>query len=623
MRTVPIDPLIPLMTTDERGVLLGGIVILDEFTAGQIAAGEVVERPVSAVKELVENAIDAGASRITVDLTEGGLAGITVSDDGCGMTGEDVHLAFQRHATSKIKNVSDLRRVTTLGFRGEALPSIAAVSKVTMITRVAGSVMGTRAEIEGGSLVSVTPVGCPLGTTVEVKDLFYNTPARRKTMKSPVTEGALCSELVSRMALARPDVCFELKTRGRRVFYTPGNGRLIDAVVSVYGSRQGREMVAVNAVEGNLAVKGYAGKPSLSRSSRSHLIIIVNGRYVRCPAVAAAVEEAYRSLLPHGRKPVAVLSLAVMPEQLDVNVHPAKLEVRLLEEERVAGLVNRALRNALSGQSVIPSAVAERKPEYYLHDRGRPVFVQVPAAFPPEPPGQDGPAARLEPDDRAVEPVQKVIYGNKCNPFSLAEQAELKKEAAVEKKFPLLHPLAQLLPTYILAAGEDGLYIIDQHAAHERVLYEEYLAGQGRCSSQYLLVPVTLELEYREASIVNEFILWFTGSGFVIEHFGGNAFLLRGAPSYLPAGLEKESFLDMIDYFKERGSMPDRAEFSKRLASTVACRGAVKAGERMSMSAMEALLQRLALAENPFTCPHGRPTIIHLSNRDLESRFKR
>jgi len=611
---------------------LGGIVILDEFTAGQIAAGEVVERPVSAVKELVENAIDAGASRITVDLTEGGLAGITVSDDGCGMTGEDVHLAFQRHATSKIKSVSDLRRVTTLGFRGEALPSIAAVSKVTMITRVAGSVMGTRAEVEGGSFVSVTPVGCPLGTTVEVKDLFYNTPARRKTMKSPVTEGALCSELVSRMALARPDVCFELKTRGRRVFYTPGTGRLIDAIVSVYGSRQGREMVAVNAVEGNLAVKGYAGKPSLSRSSRNHLTIIVNGRYVRCPAVVAAVEEAYRALLPHGRKPVAVLSLAVMPEQLDVNVHPAKLEVRLLEEERVAGLVNRALRNALSGQSVIPSAVAERRPKYYLYERGKPVFAQVPAAFPPVA-GQTGLTAQQpEQNERAVMPVQKVIDSSDGNSFSIAEQPELKEEAAVgepsgqcseKKRFPLLHPLAQLLPTYILAAGEDGLYIIDQHAAHERVLYEEYLAGQGRCSSQYLLVPVTLELEYREASIVNEFILWFTSAGFVIEHFGGNAFLLRGVPSYLPAGLEKESFLDMIDYFKERGSMPDRAEFSKRLASTIACRGAIKAGEKMSMSAMEALLQRLALVENPFTCPHGRPTIIHLSNRDLESRFKR
>ncbi|OPY58038.1 MAG: DNA mismatch repair protein MutL [Pelotomaculum sp. PtaU1.Bin035] len=594
---------------------MAGIVILDEFTAGQIAAGEVVERPVSAVKELVENALDAGASTVTVDLAQGGLAGITVSDDGCGMTSEDVQLAFQRHATSKIRSASDLCRVTTLGFRGEALPSIAAVAKVTMITRVSGSVMGTRVDVQGGALVAAVPAGCPSGTAVEVKELFYNTPARRKAVKSPATEGALCGELVSRMALARPGVRFELKTRGRRVFYAPGTGRLIDAIASVYGPRQGKEMVAVSAGEGGLSVKGYAGKPSLSRSSRSHLTIIINHRYVRCPAVAAAIEEAYRTLLPQGRRPVAVLSLTVAPEQLDVNVHPAKLEVRLLEEERVAGLVAIALKDALRGRSVIPPAAVERRRKSSSPGPAKVSFTQVPSLFSSEP---------GEPDGRVIAPpADKILNSGPDNPLLFETAGEEPSEyRSVAKKFPFLTPLAQLPPTYILAGGEDGLYIIDQHAAHERVLYEEYLAGKGKCS-QCLLIPVTLELECGETPVLSELVLWFTDAGFIIEHFGGNTFLLRGAPSYLPAGMEKELFLDMVDYFKEKGSAPGRVEFFERMASSIACRGAVKAGEKMSASAMEALLQRLAQAENPYTCPHGRPTIIHLSSRDLETRFKR
>ncbi|OPX88692.1 DNA mismatch repair endonuclease MutL [Pelotomaculum sp. PtaB.Bin117] len=604
---------------------MAAIIILDEFTAGQIAAGEVVERPVSAVKELVENALDAGASRIAIDLAEGGLGRITVSDNGCGMTAEDVQLAFLRHATSKIKSAADLRRVNTLGFRGEALPSIAAVAKVVMTTRVPGSITGTRAELQGGSLAAVCPAGCAPGTTVEVSDLFYNTPARRKAMKSPSSEGALCGELVSKMALARPGVRFELLTHGKRVFYTPGTGRLIDAVTAVYGPGQGKEMIAVSAADGDLGLDGYAGKPSLSRSSRSHLTIIVNGRYVRCPAVVTAIEDAYRGLLPQGRRPVAVLSLTVAPEQLDVNVHPAKLEVRLLEEKRVAAMVAGALRSALRGDSVIPAAIAERGNRYHYKEPdkepGKTIFVQVPAIFSPEP-EQDQSAVNPEPVETVAtgSPVASMLPDKSVFP---SERNKFLEDTVNDKKFPVLHPLAQLLPTYILAGGEDGLYIIDQHAAHERVLYEECLAGQGNYPSQCLLVPETLELEHSETSLVIDLLPRFAETGFVIEHFGGNTFLLRGAPSYLPAGREKELFLDMVDFFKGKGFVPDQVDFFKRLASSIACKGAIKAGEKMPFGAMEALLERLARAENPFTCPHGRPTVIHLSNRDLETRFKR
>ncbi|OPX84296.1 MAG: DNA mismatch repair protein MutL [Pelotomaculum sp. PtaB.Bin104] len=606
----------------EAGCAVSGIVVLDEVTAGQIAAGEVVERPASAVKELVENALDAGASTIKIDLTEGGLASIAVCDDGCGIVSEDIYLAFQRHATSKIRTASDLGHVTTLGFRGEALPSIASVSKVTMTTRVAESVLGTRAEVHGGSLVAVTPAGCPAGTTVEVKDLFYNMPARRKTMKGPAAEGAIIGEQVSRMALSRPGVRFELCTHGKRVFYTPGTGRLIDAIASVYGFQMGKEMLAVTAVDGDLSVEGFVGKPSLSRSTRSHLTIIVNGRYVRCPVAVRVLEEAYRTMLPKGRKPVAILSLSVPPEQLDVNVHPAKLEVRLLEDEKIARLVAGALRSVLHERSVIPAAVPDRKYKNIFKSNERPNTSQWPALFSPTM-VQTPQVSQLVPSGQVDEPVPQVVYGKAVNSNVSIEQDRLNEKKNDMSKLPVLFPLAQLLPTYILAGSEDGLYIIDQHAAHERVLYEECLSGQGKYPSQCLLVPITLELEYKEATILSEMVLWLTDAGFIIEHFGGNTFLLRGAPAYLPAGSEKELFLDIIDYCKEKGYIPDRTAFLERLAASVACRGAVKAGETMTLSAMEALLHRLARAENPFTCPHGRPTIIHLSRSDLENRFKR
>lgn len=599
------------------------IIILDEFTANQIAAGEVVERPVSVVKELVENSLDAGAGRIVVDLEEGGLAAVNISDDGCGMVEEDLLLAFQRHATSKIKCVSDLGRVVTLGFRGEALPSIAAVSRMTVTTRTHDVLTGTRAEVEGGAIIAAVPAGCPPGTTVAIRDLFYNTPARRKTMKSPSTEGAQCGDLISRLALARPDVSFELRIKGRRVFYSPGSGSLIDSVTAVYGVHQGREMIAVKATGEGLVIHGFAGKPSLSRSTRSHITVIINGRYVRCPAITGAVEEAYRTLLPQGRRPVAVLSLSVAPELLDINVHPAKLEVRLLEEEKVAGLVTLALRDALRVKAVIPSVTSRRSSDVGRQEKstllslfdGPTVSGKGNYAKKPESEIQNEELSKRSPAI-ANQIADSDVTGDKAG-------EETVEYVSPKGNLPVLNALSQLPPTYILAGGEDGLYIIDQHAAHERILYEEFLAGEGERPSQCLLMPVTLEMDYREAAIMTDRVLWFTDAGFVIEHFGGNTFLLRGVPPHFPVGQEKAFFLDLLDYFRERGPGSSRVEFFDRLASAMACRNAVKAGEKLSQSSMEALLHRLAQTENPFTCPHGRPTVMHLSYRDLETRFKR
>lgn len=606
------------------------IMILDPLTANQIAAGEVVERPFSVVKELVENSIDAGAKRIIVDLEEGGLASVSVSDDGCGMSEEDLLLAFQRHATSKIKCAFDLCRIATLGFRGEALPSIASISSLTVTTRTHGALNGTRAVVEGGDIVAVAPAGCPAGTTVLVRDLFYNTPARRKAMKSPSSEGSLCGELVSRLALARPDLRYEMKIKGRRVFYSPGFGHLLDSVTAVYGTQLAKEMLPVHFSEKGLTLNGLTGKPSLSRSTRSHITVIINGRYVRCPVVTTAVEEAYHSLLPQGRRPVTVLALSVKPEFLDVNVHPAKLEVRLLEEEKTAKLVTRALMEALRVKEIIPSTKITR-PKV---ESGRQEENQIQLTIQPQqasrvPPGME--MAFCEPvtaEYRTVSAKPLTLENNRvAGSLTTDHTADVDEKTAGslhrENQLPILNALAQLPPTYILAGSEEGLYIVDQHAAHERILYESYLFSKGEKQSQCLLIPVMLELDYRDAAVLTERVLWFADAGFILEHFGDNSFLLRGVPTCFPAGQEKSLFLDLLDFFRERGRGLDQFEFYDRLAASMACRNAVKAGDKLSIDSMDALLKRLTQTNNPFTCPHGRPTVIHLSYRDLETRFKR
>ncbi|HBC94915.1 MAG TPA: DNA mismatch repair endonuclease MutL [Pelotomaculum sp.] len=601
------------------------IIVLDKYTADQIAAGEVVERPSSVVKELVENAIDAGARRIAIDIEDGGLSVITVSDDGCGIEEEDLELAFQRHATSKITSTGDLACICTLGFRGEALPSIAAVSKLTVTTRTHDAMTGTQAQIEGGALVAMAPAGAPPGTSVTVKELFYNTPARRKTMKSPATEASLCGELISRLALARPDIRYEMRAKGRDVFYSAGSGRLADAATAVYGAAMAREMIPLDFTEEGIAISGLVGKPSISRSTRSHITLVINGRYVRCTPVTAAVEAAYQTLLPQGRKPVVILSLDIPPERLDVNVHPAKLEVRLLEEGKMAALVKRALLEALRTKAIIPSAASATHRKYQsglvMPQFDTPIRQERFSGLVQSQSGaQIIPESKNSPDVTSTTPQP---YGQLSESRFAGAEEEPAGYDNQAVPFPELQPLAQLPPLYILAAGEDGLYIIDQHAAHERVLYEDFLAGQNSAQSQCLLGPVTLELDYREAALLTERILWFTEAGFIIEHFGGNTFLLRGVPSRFPAGQEKTIFFDLLDYFREKGNDSSRTEFFDVLAASLACKNAVKSGEKLTLTAMEALLRSLSGKANPFTCPHGRPAVIKITYRDLATRFKR
>ncbi|MBP7331290.1 MAG: DNA mismatch repair endonuclease MutL [Firmicutes bacterium] len=592
------------------------IIILDELTKNQIAAGEVVERPFSVVKELAENSLDAGARRIMVELDEGGLVSITVTDNGCGMGEEDLALAFERHATSKIKCASDLSRIHTLGFRGEAIPSIAAVSRMVFTTRTAAVLNGIRVEAVEGVIINRSAAGCPPGSTVVVKDLFFNTPVRKKSMKSPSIEGSLCHEIISHMSLARPDVSFELKNKSRRSFYSPGAGSLMDAIIAVYGVNQAREMIPVNGAGKDITLQGFIGKPSLSRSNRNHINIIINGRYVRCPAAAGAVEEAYRTLLPSGRKPVVVLSLAVPPELIDVNVHPSKLEVRLIEENETVRQIAGILREALLAKTVIPVKLFDKKKRSVSPDS----YQNILFTATPGPVQNDAGSGVAAAGKQLTTVYNEPAAVSQASVKAVAESADFLKD---ERLLPELSAIGQIGLTYILAEGKEGLYILDQHAAHERILYEYYQASEGEQPSQGLLLPVTLELDFREVAILTERIFWFNRAGFVLEYFGGGTFLLRGVPTGFTPGQEETFFHDMLKYLSEKGAGASFDEFFSALASSMACRNAVKAGEKLTVSSMNALSRRLAGAKNPYTCPHGRPTIIHLSFAELEKKFKR
>jgi DNA mismatch repair protein MutL len=390
----------------------------------------------------------------------------------------------------------------------------------------------------------------------------------------------------------------------------------MDAVIAVYGINQAREMIPVNSRGEGLALKGYIGKPSLSRSNRSHINIIINGRYVHCPAVAAAVEEAYRTLLPHGRRPVAVLSLTIASELLDINIHPSKLEIRLLKEKEAVTHISRAIRETLLIKTVIPSTLIDTGGKNTTRDLRQNLFVAAPAPLRTE---------ETIPFDMVHEPG---IHEHHDDDEPLSRETEHTGEEAAdclsaEKNMPELSVVGQIGLTYILAEGAKGLYIVDQHAAHERILYEDNLAHETNLPSQCLLLPVTLELDYREAAFLTQRIFWFNRAGFIIEYFGGNSFLLRGVPPGFAPGQEKEFFADILEYFQEKGAGASFDEFSKTLAAAMACRSAVKAGEKLTQSSMDALCSRLAATENPYTCPHGRPTIIHLSFTDLEKKFKR
>jgi DNA mismatch repair protein MutL len=589
--------------------------ILPDEVASQIAAGEVVERPASVVKELVENALDAGAGFISITVEGAGKRLIEVVDDGTGIPADELPLAVGRHATSKLRNAEDLFRISTLGFRGEALASIGSVSRMAITSRPAGADLGARLEVEGGRTGALQPFGAPTGTFVRVEDLFYNVPARLKFLKNDMTERRLIDNLVTRYALAYPHVRFHLRQEGRPALQTSGNGDRREVLAVLYGAEAARLMLEVLSDSEDLGVKGFISPTVLTRSHRREIHFFVNGRPVQDAALAAALVKGYQTLLMVGRYPLAALFVDLPPDRVDVNVHPTKAEVRFREPERIFSGVQSAVRRALLAHSPVPGLGA-----------GFPASTGSQVGW-ISGPGWGAPDRKIDPAwGMAGEPLPPIEgrlpaedsqAGIGTAPL-LASQAGLPAQ-----RLPLLRPVGQVASAYLVAEGPDGLYLIDQHAAHERVLFERFMAQRGgEILSQTLLQPATVELAPGRARLLAEQIPLLASLGFQVEAFGPSTFLVRAIPVLLVGSDPAAALRVLVEDFEE-DETPLQAELEARLIARVCKRAAVKAGQSLSPDEQRALLLDLESCQSPRTCPHGRPTMIHLSVDLLERQFGR
>ncbi len=645
------------------------IAVLDESTINKIAAGEVIERPASIVKELLENAIDASASAITVEIRDGGTSLIRITDNGCGISKEEVPLAFLRHATSKIKRAEDLSSVLSLGFRGEALASIAAVSRVELITKTGDSLTGSRYRIEGSAEVGMEEVGVPDGTTFLVRDLFYNTPARKKFLKQPATEGGYVQDFVEKIALSRPDIAIRYLKGGTSVLHTSGNHNLKDIIYQIYGRELTANLLSIETAVGPVQISGYICKPIVARSNRSCETYFINGRYVKNPLISRAIEEAYQPFLMKHKFPFTVLHLTIDTQTLDVNVHPAKMEVRFQNGDIIYQAVYHAVSEALHEKELIPEISLEkeeksvsqskpsvrevpRMPEPFETKRlaqmvkePEPVYgartasqiLEKPEPLEPQPPVKEPeflkqselpkqPAASRQPDSfKQPESVKKTDIVKQPEP---PKQMELFDGKLLDSKARFRHKLiGQLFDTYWMVEYNDQLFIIDQHAAHEKVLYERTMKAlkERVYDTQMLSPPIILTLSIQEEMALQIHMDYFSGMGFEIEPFGGKEYAVRGVPSNLLSIAKKELLLEMLgslteEKFSENAASPEM--IYERVAS-MSCKAAVKGGHTLTFREADELIDQLLELENPYACPHGRPTIISMSKYELEKKFKR
>lgn len=591
----------------------GKIRVLDGETVSRIAAGEVVERPASVIKELVENAIDAGARTIEVEVSSRGgqIAGIRVTDDGCGMTPKDAALACTRHATSKIAKIEDLSVIRSLGFRGEALASIAAVSRLTITTRaVGGDLAGTRVEYEGGRLVRQEECGCPPGTTVEVRDLFFNTPARRKFMRSLGAEMAYITGTLERTILSHPGISFHVVHNGRTLISAPA-GTLRDAALHLFGVEWERSLVPVDYAGHRARIEGLISRPSFSRQNPYQIFISVNRRPVASRSLALAVREGYGTLLPANRFPVAILDISVDPSTVDPNVHPTKREIRIAREEEVRDEVARAVGSALESMAVIAGAGNAAR---VAQQRSLPL-------------GQPGTVYEVRPLSPGLvsEPGVHATSGKGSGKQEALGIHEDPPEGTGTPFLPEMDVIGQLDNTYILAAfrGGEDLILIDQHASHERILYDR-LAGRSESppQSQELLVPVVLDLSPRESSIVSDLFPVLSDAGFCLEEFGKGSYAVRAVPVVLGRQIDAAGAREIVSAILA-GSPRKGPAAADEIRKIVACRGAVKAGTPLSIEECRALLDDLRRTSHPYSCPHGRPTMVVLKRKEIDGLFLR
>lgn len=583
--------------------------VLSPEIASKIAAGEVTERPASVVKELVENSLDADATRISIDVRGGGIEYIRVTDDGTGIPGDEATVAFERFATSKLKDAHDLESVVTFGFRGEALPSIAAVSRVTMVTRTRDEDGGTQVDIEEGTLVNRQQVGTAPGTSVTVRGLFRNIPARRKFLRSTASEATRIQSVVGRFALARPDVSIGLSIEGTSAFITSGSGELREAVAAVYSPQVAEGMLDIEtSVEDEAApyAVGLIGRPSLARSNRNHLTLYVNGRWVQNRSLTYALQEAYRGFLMERRYPIAVVNIRVPHSEVDVNVHPSKTEVRLQEEGRVFAALQRAVRQTLTANLPVQELSA---PATRSATANNPIDVR--SYWPVSSPTPD---AQSVPDSQAGVTTGSSLPGG--------QSQFLQQPLIPHRALPVLRVLGQIKTTYIAAEGPHGMYLIDQHAAHERVLFEKIKteAKMGNPSTQGLIEPVTVDLTPEQIEIIESHASEIKSLGFEVGAFGGRTFVVRGVPSVFRQEDPAESLRDVLDLMAEGGGYES---WEERAAYSLACHGAIRAGKVLTSQETAELVRQLEQCSQPHTCPHGRPTMIHLSAARLEEEFGR
>lgn len=590
------------------------IQILPDEVVAQIAAGEVVERPASVVKELLENSLDAGADHIRVEVTGGGRQRIRISDNGCGITPDEAPLAFYRHATSKLRTVDDLSHITTLGFRGEALASIASVSHLTLVTRYATAPGGLLLRLEGSQMIEHKPVGAPVGTVITVENLFYNTPARMKFMKKDGTEKRHIALIVSRYAMAYPNVRFVLEQDGREVFRSSGSGYLGDVLVAALGLDTFRDMVELGAdthSAGPIQVHGYTSAPSLHRADRTHITLFVNGRWIQDTRLAYAVTQAYHTFLMTGRYPISVLMLNLPPEDVDVNVHPTKAEVRFRDGDAVFAAVQRVVRRAIIDLAQTPAMRGG-----YFTERGKPGDWHA---------RQD--ASQLDLN------LELDSAGQYARQRSQAYSDETADPTAIPvgpgapgrpRTLPILRVVGQIGATYIIAEGPSGIYLIDQHAAHERILYEQFMEEHARqeTPTQYALAAQTLHLPSAEAHLIEGNLEVLRHVGFDLEPFGPNTFVVRAVPALLASESPADVLAGILQDL-ELGDKPGHASIEDKIITRVCKQAAVKAGQILSVEEMQGLIRLLERCQTPLTCPHGRPTMIHMTTDQLARQFGR
>ncbi len=618
---------------------MGRIIVLDEHTANKIAAGEVVERPASIVKELCENSIDAGATSITVEIKNGGISYIKIVDNGSGIGKDDVEIAFEKHSTSKIRSADDLHSIATMGFRGEALASIAAVSKVELVTRTAGDLEGSKIIIEGGNAGKREDAGCPIGTSITARDLFFNTPARYKFLKKDYTEAGYIEDVVTRLALGYPNISFKFINSKSLALQTPGNNDLLSCAYSIFGSTA-KSTVGVDYEESNIKITGLAGKPEIARANRSNQILFINRRYIKNKTITTAVEEAYKTLISAGKFPFVILNLELDPQHVDVNVHPTKQEVRFSDENQIFRVTYHAIKNALFCETDLvpefeskpqgkdsrgfrmdlpqnkPQTFEQRKLTNAMNNNSKSIF--SPRLSQPN----YGNNYKEKPESKVLNDIKESGVRTENNGVNSLQPEIIVKED--RENYLSVKIVGTAFATYIIAEFNDDLYIIDQHAAHERVMYEKLKREweKGSQLSQILLIPEIMELTHKEISIIEHNRDIIANIGFNIEPFGFNTVKVSAVPLVDGKANSKDMLLDIIDGLNNLPKTGDK-KVEENLLYSLACKSAVRASSILSEKEIAGLLDSMMDLENPYTCPHGRPTAIKMTRREIEKKFGR